>query len=135
VLLHEPRRRAVGYCFGRRVPLAVLAGAEIGLGEDFLETQHLHAAGAGLFDEGGMRLEHPLPDLLRTQRDVTLQAHLDQAALQFAHPPLPCSASMVRTPPAIRPMAVEFRRRGRAWRLSVGVPARHDEAQLPGDAR
>ena len=55
---------AVGNRFGGRVPLAILAGAEIRLREDFLEAQHLHAAGACLLDEGNVRLDHPVPDLL-----------------------------------------------------------------------
>ena len=77
---------AVGNRFGGRVPLAVLARAEIGLREDFLEAQHLHAGGARLVDERKVRLDHLVPDLLGAHRHVALQPHLDQSALELAHP-------------------------------------------------
>jgi hypothetical protein len=51
---------------GGGIPLAILAGAEVGRGEDLLEAQHLHTGGAGLVDEGNVRFQHLVPDLLGT---------------------------------------------------------------------
>ena len=89
VLLHEPRGVAVGNRFGGRVPLSILAGAEVGLREDFLEAQHLHAGGAGFVDEGQVRFDHAVPDLFRSHGHVALQTHLDQSALELAHDSTP----------------------------------------------
>src|SRR6185436_1239293 len=86
VLLHELCGVAIGNRFGRRVPFAILAGTKVRLREDFLEAQYLHARGARPVDERNVRLEHAVPDLLRTHGGLALQSHLDQPALEFAHP-------------------------------------------------
>ena len=39
--------------------------------------------------EGKVRLDHLVPDLLGTHRHLTLQPHLDQSALELAHPGTP----------------------------------------------
>jgi hypothetical protein len=86
VFLHELRGVAIGNRFGGGIPFAILARAEVGLREDFLEAQHLHAGGACLVDEWKMRLQHLVPDLFGTHGDLALQSHLDQSALELAHP-------------------------------------------------
>ncbi len=62
----------VGNLLGSRIPLPVLAGAEIGLGEHFLETQHLHALLRGIFDKRDVCLDHLIPDDVRLHRAVAL---------------------------------------------------------------
>jgi hypothetical protein len=52
------RGGAIGYGFRQTVPLAVLRGAEIRPGENFLEAQHLHTGIPGLLDVGEMGLGH-----------------------------------------------------------------------------
>ena len=64
-LLHQPRGVAVRNRFGGRVPLFVLARAEIGLGEDLLKAEDLHALLGRLLDEGDMGFQHGVANHLR----------------------------------------------------------------------
>jgi len=44
---------------------------------------------AGFIDERAVRLDHPVPDLFGTHGHLALQTHLDQSALELAHPEAP----------------------------------------------
>ena len=98
VVLHQLRRWAVGNLLGGCIPLAVLAWTEIGLGKDFLKTQHLHTLVGGALNKGNVCFEHALANLVGRHGAITLQAHLDQAALHFGHnnPRLVQSLRMIR---------------------------------------
>jgi hypothetical protein len=73
----------VGNYLGRGVPLPVLAGAEVGLREDFLEAQDLHTLVSGFLDVGQVSFYHDVADLVRWHGGVGFETHLDQAAFQF----------------------------------------------------
>jgi len=85
VFLHELRRMALRDALRGGVPLPVLARTEIGLGKHFLETKHLHALLARVFDHGNMSIDHDIPDLVGLHGHVALEGHLDQAAFEFCH--------------------------------------------------
>ena len=63
-----------GIASAARYHLRVLARAEIGLGEDLLQAQHLDALAAALLDERQVRLDHQLADLVRRHRRIALEA-------------------------------------------------------------
>jgi len=84
-VLHEPDRRPVRNALGRRIPFRVLARTEIGLVEHLLQAQHLHARLTGLVDQGNMRLQHRLGDLLRRLLGRRLEAHLDEPSTNACH--------------------------------------------------
>ena len=65
--------------------LHVLARAEIGLVEDLLEAQDLHARGGGLLDERDVGLDHALADGVGRVFRVALERELDQSGLDGCH--------------------------------------------------
>ena len=88
-VLHQPGGRAVRNRLGRAVPFRILAWAEIGLGEDLLEAQHLDALLGRLGDERQVRLDHQVADLRRRHAAIALEAHLDEPGLDHRHRPPP----------------------------------------------
>ena len=96
-LLHLLGRRAVGDALGAAIPFLVLARAEIGLREDLLEAQDLHALLGGLLDQRQMGLEHQLPDLAGRHRGVALEVHLDKAGRDLGHACLPACDPELRS--------------------------------------
>src|SRR5262249_20593471 len=64
--------------FGEAIPLLVLRRAEVGTGEDFLETKHLHAGFARALDVRNVRFEHGGAMLLARRICIQLVCYLNK---------------------------------------------------------
>ncbi|BBI53700.1 hypothetical protein HORIV_61210 [Vreelandella olivaria] len=78
------------------VPLAVLAGAEVGLVKHFLKAQYLYALISRLLNHRQMRFVHRITDGFGFQIGAGFQTHLNQADFHFLHETLPLIVDLKR---------------------------------------
>ena len=125
IFLHQPGGRAIRDRLGGGIPLAVLAGAEIGLGKDLLHAQNLHPGLARSINQRQVRGNHLVADRRRRFRGIPFQRHLDQSTPQFRHVVFP-----FRFRTEARPLVTAARAAPPECRVRSGVFSRHAHKSL-----